>query len=86
MIASCQGGISSGTTSREGFAVINILIYLIVVFLVIGVAWWLIDYIPVPAPLNRIAKIVVIVIGALVIIMALLNLTGTDIGFRGPVR
>jgi hypothetical protein len=59
---------------------LQLLIYLIVAFLVIGVAWWLIDYIPVPPPLNKIAKIVVIVVGALLIIGALLQLTGTNVG------
>ena len=60
---------------------LQLLIYLVVVLLVIGVAWWLIDYIPLPPPINKIAKIVVIVIGALLIIGALLQLTGTDVGF-----
>jgi len=56
------------------------LIYLICVFLVIGIAWWLVDYIPVPAPLNRWAKVIVIIVGAIVLIAVLLNLGGVHVG------
>jgi hypothetical protein len=59
---------------------LEVLIYLVVVMLVVGLLMWLIDYIPIQAPLNRWAKIVVVVIAALVIIMTLLNLTGVDTG------
>lgn len=55
---------------------LQLLIYILVVMLVIGLVWWLIDFIPVPAPLNKIAKIVVIVIGAIILIYALLSLAG----------
>jgi hypothetical protein len=60
---------------------ISTLIYLLIVFLVIGIVWWLIDYIPVPEPLNRLAKIVVVVIGALIIIAVLLDLAGAPVGW-----
>ena len=59
---------------------LELLIYIIVVMLVIGIAWWLVDYIPVPAPLNKIVKIVIIVVGAIALIYALLGLSG-----RAPV-
>jgi hypothetical protein len=59
------------------------LIYLICVFLVIGIAWWLIDYIPVPAPLNRWAKVIVIIVGAIILIGILLNLGGLHVGKLG---
>jgi hypothetical protein len=58
---------------------ISTLIYLLVLLLCIGVIWWVLDYIPVPEPLNRLAKIVVVVLGALAIIMVLLNLTGVHV-------
>jgi hypothetical protein len=52
------------------------LIYLLVVCIVIGVVWWLIDFVPVPEPLNRLIKVVSIVIGVIIIIYALLSLVG----------
>ena len=42
--------------------------------------YWVLDALPVPEPLNRIAKIVIVVIGVLVIVLMLLRLTGVDIG------
>jgi hypothetical protein len=55
---------------------LELLVYIIVVMLVIGIAWWLVDYIPVPAPLNKIVKIVIIVVGAIALIYVLLGLSG----------
>jgi hypothetical protein len=63
---------------------ISILIYLLVALLVIALVWWIVDYIPVPDPINRWAKIVVIVIGALIIINVLLSVAGVNTGI--PVR
>jgi hypothetical protein len=59
---------------------ITFLIQLLIVILIIGVIYWVLDALPVPEPLNRIAKIVIVVIGVLVIVLMLLRLTGVDIG------
>lgn len=64
---------------------IQLLIYLVVVALVIGLAYYIVDAIPVPEPLGRIIKIAVVVIGALIVILVLLDLAGMNTGFRGPV-
>jgi len=56
------------------------LIYLLCVLLVIALIWWVIDYAGVPAPLNRWAKIIVIVVGAIFLISVLLSIGGG--GFR----
>ena len=53
-----------------------ILINLLIIVLVIGVVWWLIDYLPVPEPLNKLVKVVTIVIGVIAVIYALLGLAG----------
>jgi small basic protein len=58
------------------------LVYLIVVGLVVGVVFWLMDYLPVPEPLNRFIKIAAILIGLIALIMILLDATGTDVGLR----
>ena len=61
---------------------IGLLVTLLVVCLVIGLIWYVVDAIPVPDPLNRIAKIVSVVIGCLVIIMLLLDVAGYNTGVR----
>ena len=61
---------------------ISLLVTLLVVCLVIGLIWYVVDAIPVPDPLNRIAKIVSVVIGCLVIIMLLLDVAGYNTGVR----
>jgi preprotein translocase subunit SecE len=55
---------------------IGTLIYVLVVCIIIGLVFWIADYLPVPEPLNKLLKIVAIVIGVLIIIYALLSLGG----------
>lgn len=63
---------------------ITLLLYLIVAMIIIALAWWLCDYLPVPQPINRWVKIVIVVIAAFVLINALLNIGGINTGI--PVR
>jgi hypothetical protein len=63
---------------------ISLLIYLLIVCVVIGVIWWVCDALPVPPPLNKLLKVVSVVIGCIIIILALLGLTGSD--FAVPFR
>jgi hypothetical protein len=55
---------------------IHTLIYLLVVCIVIGVVFWAADFVPIPQPLNKLIKVVAIVVGVIVIIYALLGLAG----------
>jgi len=59
---------------------INTLIYILIVGVVIGIIWWVCDYMPIPEPINRIIKMLTIIIGAIVIIYALLGLAGISGG------
>jgi hypothetical protein len=59
---------------------LQLLITLLVVCLVIGLIWYVLDALPVPDPLNRIAKVVAMVIGCVIIIMLLLNVAGVNTG------
>jgi hypothetical protein len=55
---------------------IHILIYLLVIGLVIGLIWYVLDAIPVPDPLNRIIKIIIMVLACIVVILTLLQFAG----------
>lgn len=55
---------------------IRILVYLLVIGLVIGLIWYVLDAIPVPDPLNRIIKIVIMVLACIVVILTLLQFAG----------
>jgi hypothetical protein len=52
------------------------LVYVLIVAVVIGCVWWVCDFLPVPEPLNKLVKVLSIVIGVIVIIYALLGLAG----------
>jgi hypothetical protein len=55
---------------------IDLLVSVLIGVLVLGLVWWLIDYLPVPEPLNRIAKIIIVVIAVIWLIYVLLGLSG----------
>lgn len=61
---------------------ITLLVYLIVLGIVLALVFWLCDYLPVPAPLNRWIKIIAIVISALLLINIVLGVGGVDTGLR----
>jgi len=58
---------------------INSLIYLLVVCIVIGLVWWIADWLPIPDPLNRLIKVVSIVVGVIAIIYVLLGIAGMPV-------
>jgi uncharacterized membrane protein len=60
------------------------LVYLLVVLIVVGLVYWVIDAVGVPQPLNRFAKVAVIVIGVIAVIMILLGAVGVNVGL--PAR
>ena len=59
-------------------ALVNLLIYLVVAGLLVGLVYWIADAIPLPQPINKIVKIVAVVIAALIVILLLLGLVGID--------
>jgi hypothetical protein len=63
---------------------IGALITLLVIVLVVGLVYWVVDAMPVPQPLNKFIKIAAVVIGAIAIIYVLLGVGGFDT--RLPAR
>lgn len=63
-------------------ALINLIIYLLVAGILIWLVLYVVDAIPIPQPLNRIIKLVVTVLAALIVILLLLQVLGigTNIG------
>ena len=55
---------------------LNSLIILLAVCIVIGLIWWVCDFLPVPEPLNKLIKIVSIVIGCIMVVYVLLGIAG----------
>jgi len=67
---------------------IGALITLVVYLLVLGVLWYLVDYvigaIPVPDPPARIIRILLVVLFCIIIIVLLLNFIGVSTGVSLP--
>lgn len=58
---------------------IHTLVYILIIAVVIGLIWWVVDYLPVPEPLNKLVKVISMVIGVIVIIYALLTIAGVPV-------
>lgn len=56
----------------------SILINLIILLIVLGLLWWLVSLLPIPAPFNQIIMVLFILIA----ILAVLSLTGIVPGFH----
>ena len=61
------------------------MIMVIVIAVVAGIGYWIIDAIPVQQPINRWAKIILVVIAAFALIYVLLGLGGINVGRLGWV-
>lgn len=55
------------------------MIYVVIIAVVAGIGYWIIDAIPVQQPINRWAKILLVVIAAILLIGVLLNMAGVPI-------
>lgn len=57
-------------------ALVSLLIYLIVGGLIFGLLWWLIGYCGLPAPFDKVCRIILAIMAVLFIIGVLLSLVG----------
>jgi hypothetical protein len=55
---------------------IMVVVYLLIVGLIFGLLWWLIDYCAIPEPFNKAARVVLAIIAVLIIISLLLGMVG----------
>ena len=65
-------------------ALVNLIVWLLIVGILIALVYWVLDAIPLPDPINRIVKVVVVVVAALVLILLLLQLIGVGGGMDLP--
>lgn len=63
----------------SGEGVINTLVWLVCVGLVFGLLWWLIDYVALPEPFAKVARVILAVAAVIVLINVLLSLAGHPI-------
>ena len=61
-------------------ALINLIVYLLIVGVLLALVYYVLDAIPIPEPINRIVKIVIVVLACLIIILLLLQLVGVGGG------
>lgn len=55
---------------------ISALITLIIIGFILGLLYWLVDWLGVPAPINKVLKAVILLVGVLMLVNFLLQLAG----------
>jgi hypothetical protein len=63
----------------EGTALVQFVIYIIVAGLIFWLLWWLIGYVALPEPFNKVVRVIIAVVAVLFLINLLLGLTGKPI-------
>ena len=58
---------------------VSLLVWIIIIGCIFGLLWWLIGYIGLPEPFNKVARIIVAVVAVLLLINFLLSLAGTPL-------
>lgn len=58
---------------------VHLLVWIIIVGCIFGLLWWLIGFVGLPEPFNKIARVAVAVIAVLLLINVLLGLVGTPL-------
>lgn len=59
---------------------IGSLVTLLVICIIIGIIWWVADFLPVPEPLNKLIKVVSVVVGCIAVIYVLMGIAGIGTG------
>lgn len=62
-------------------ALVYLVIYMIVTGLILWLLIYLIDAIPLPEPFNKVARVIILVVGVLIVILLLLQFVGGPAGF-----
>lgn len=57
-------------------SLIMLVVYLIVIGIIVWLLIYLIDNVPLPEPFNRVARVVIMVVGVLIVILLLLQFVG----------
>ena len=53
---------------------INLLLTLLIVLVVLGAIWYIVDLLPMPSPFDRVIKIVIVVIAVIYVLFLLMGL------------
>ncbi len=63
----------------SGDDLVKAVIWIVVVGVIFGLLWWLIDYAGLPTPFAKVAKVLVAVVAVILVIRFLLKLTGVSL-------
>ena len=65
---------------------ISLLITLVIYGLIFYAIWWFVGYVGLPAPFDKVVRVVIALIALIVVVDLLLGLQGGGFGFSRPLR
>lgn len=60
----------------DGGSLVNLLVWIVVIGLVCWLLWWLISFIGLPEPFNKVIRVIIAVVAVIFLVNALLTLVG----------
>jgi len=60
----------------SGSSLLSLLLWIVIIGTIFGLLWWLIQYVGLPAPFDKIARVVLAIIAVVFLINALLSVVG----------
>jgi hypothetical protein len=71
--------VMAATTTISASGLVGMLVWIIVIGVIFGLLWWLIGYIGLPQPFDKVARVVLAVVAVLILINFLLGLMGSPV-------
>lgn len=62
--------------SISASGLVGVLLQVIVIGLVCGLLWWLVSYVALPEPFNKLARVIIAIVAVVFLINALLSIVG----------
>lgn len=57
-------------------ALVSLIVWIIIIGSIVGLLWWLVGFVGLPEPFNKVARVAIAVVAVLLLINMLLGLTG----------
>jgi hypothetical protein len=71
--------VMAATAAASTGSLISALVWIIVIALIFWLLWWMVEYIGLPEPFNKVVKVILAVVAVLILINFLLGFAGSPI-------
>ena len=58
-------------------SLVSLIVWIIIIGSIVGLLWWLVGFVGLPEPFNKVARVAIAIVAVLLLINLLLGLTGS---------